>query len=166
MAMKPDLSGVKSFFFEKGEKLGMFACAAAAVGLIGYGLMGGIGANTGGYASSIKGSAQQIRISMDKGHPTPPADTGKKADYSDKWPVMASDFPQGSLFPTQDTANYMKRLNPKAMGILAFDPKKKHFQMTYINGTYQAYDISHSAGKFAVTIRPPTTNTPPPKKGP
>ena len=46
MALKPDLSGVKSFFFEKGEKVGMIACVAAAVALVGYGLMGGVGAST------------------------------------------------------------------------------------------------------------------------
>ena len=70
MAVKLDLSGVKSFFFEKGEKVGMFACAAVALVLIGYGMMGGMGRTPAAMPVASKARCRQFRRNWTSALPT------------------------------------------------------------------------------------------------
>ncbi len=147
MALKVDLSGVKTFFFERGEKIGMIACVAAAAVLVGYGVMSGMGTSTP-YPAAFKATSKDLRDKMEAGQPIAPlASSGFPTGPFE--PQKPGDF-WGSFFHTGDLNN-TKRLNPRALAVRA-DPEKKQIQIDYIRGPYFAYEID-KLKKNATTIK-------------
>lgn len=143
MGMKVDLSGVKSFFFERGEKVGMIACAVVGLGLFGYGIVGGFGAKSapGGksYPDAIKTEVASIQSKLSEG--------SEVEDFPDptpkdgiEWKAIRLPFKQGQMF-THTESQHTKRTNPRALAALA-DAEGKHIQMDYIRGTIFAYDVN------------------------
>src|SRR5262249_39815185 len=101
MGMKVDLSGVKSFFFERGEKVGMIACGVAAVALIAYGLVGSLGAkNAPGenlpYGKAIERYVAQVREDQNRGTEIQPLDPNVVP--KDDWREVKVSFDPGSYF--------------------------------------------------------------------
>jgi hypothetical protein len=149
---KVDLSGVKNFFFEKGEKLGMFACLAAALGLVAFGIIGGLGAKTvpnsrDTYAEAINRETEKMKASLAAGQPVAPLE---KKNWGAEWALAKSDFAQGNLFQITDTVNDKRRL-PRGLGIRN-DPDKKQIQLNYIAGTAMVYDINANPKVKTATV--------------
>src|SRR5438105_10942346 len=70
MAKKMDLSGVKTFLFQYGERVALFGCIAVAVLLIVMGLLGASGPGTPGgaaWAPTIAIAAKKLEAQMPLG---------------------------------------------------------------------------------------------------
>lgn len=142
MARKIDLTGVKSFFLEKGEKVGLLACVGAAAVLIGYGVMHGMSAKTVGsssdtYPSAIERAGRDARAKQERGEELPSATTIAVVPWNEQPP---NEFPWTRLQEQSDRANN-KRTNPRALAPLA-DPEGKYVDMKYVSGTYYALDVN------------------------
>ncbi len=150
MALKVDLSGVKTLFFERGEKIGMIACLAAAVVLVGYGVMSGMGAKSTSsgvpYTTAIENHTKRARGELQRGQEVPSV---PPSNYTATYPYERPNFLQGSLYQTYEDTTNTKRLNPLALNVRS-DPK--FFQMDYVRGAYFKHDINHQF-KTATVIK-------------
>lgn len=153
--IKVDLSGVKTFFFEKGDKLALVVCLATAGLLVGYGVLSGMGARTAPNSNNKTWGDHYAVIAKDlqnrvrKGEGEIPAIT---ITYPDpKWvPTRPSDEPFARLFEIGDMNN-IKRLNPKVLPPRnRVDDKERDVQMNYIRGTYFGYEVDH--GNSAIWV--------------
>lgn len=152
MGLKVDLSGVKSFFVEKGERVGMFACLIAAGVLVGYGVMNGLGAkavpgSTRTYSDSFKGRVDELRAKQNSGEQI---SSSESTNFSKDWGTAKPDFLWYPLSDRSDRTNN-KRINPRALAPLV-DPEAKQIQMDYVRGSYFAYDINQQF-KTATVIK-------------
>src|SRR5688572_26488907 len=96
---KPDLGALKTFFFEKGEKIGVILCTGVMVLIVGWSLYSGF--TTGG-APSGKSWPKEIQDGADaiearirapfQGEKQEPPKVGPP------WPPVQNDFAWGSLF--------------------------------------------------------------------
>lgn len=153
MALKVDLSGVKSFLFEKGEKIALVGCLVGMGLLVGIGVLNGMGAKhvpgtNMTYPEYLTKLARELRTKQDGGETVEiKQDTNK---HGPDWDRMVSTFNPSRYFEMQDRVA-TKRLNPRAVGILA---DEKNFQMDYIRGVYLAYDIQPQF-KSATVVKDP-----------
>ncbi len=148
--VKMDLSRVKQFLFEKGERVGLIACLGIMVVVVGYSLYSGFSARgtergepwPEAITKAAKSTEQQV-LNAQPGEPPPPLDPSFA-----NWPPIISTFSWLSLFPLPDKA-FTKKLNPTLLSLLPPDGEK-HFQLDYIRAGYFHYDIDIKSQKAQV----------------
>lgn len=150
--MKIDMSNVKQFFFEKGEKVGLIGCTAIMVLVVAYALYSGMssrGTDTGkewdkAIIEASNSLQQRIRSATlsDSDKPGPV----NIVDF--QWRTVMSAYSYLSMFPMPDKA-FTKKLNPYIMPIMTGEDEKLFQLNYYATGTY-AYKIDPTARKATV----------------
>lgn len=163
MGLKVDLSGMKSFFLEKGEKIGMLACLATAGVLIGYGVVHSMGArfvpgSTSTFQDAFKNREREIEGKRNLGEPLVAAVMPKL----EPWPEELPTFDWKRINERSERSNN-KRTNPRALAPLV-DPDGNHIDMKYVRGSYFAFDINQQF-KTATVIKDAKAAAPPAKGG-
>src|SRR5262249_21396522 len=139
---KIDLSGVKDFLFNKGERIGVVVCGAIAILFLGMGIMTAMGARTP-YAENLgKQAAQLESAARDEGKVVQPPD----ASPPPAWPLVREIFggahqPLIIITPGSDEN---KRLNPNVLNIPS-DPQ--HIQVDFFRGGYFSYELDKDKEK-------------------
>src|SRR5947207_1480900 len=130
---KIDLSGIKDFLFQKGERVGLAICALVAVVFLVIGIMKAGGSTT--YAKDLADARlkkdRQIN-SFQKGEEDKDGKPAPVKADPDPWPIVKPAFDQTQLSLAPD-AQDTKRLNPSIVKIL-YD--EKHVQVDYLRGGY------------------------------
>lgn len=149
---KVDLTGVKQYLFEKGERVGLIGCTVIMVLVVGYALYSGF---TAGGAPSGKSWDEELAGGTKKVHegvtratlqdPPPPL---KLEDCN--WPGVRSNYSFTSMFPLPDPA-FTKKLNPQVLSLYNAEVEKS-FQVDYVRGGYYAYEIDPATQKVTIIV--------------
>jgi hypothetical protein len=143
---KPDLGAIKTFFFEKGEKVGVVLCTAVMVLIVGWSLYKGFttaGAPSGkSWPDEIKGVAE----ALDRQMQAPAGDKPAPPKMGPPWQPEQNNFAWASLFNLPDKA-FTKKLNPRILTILPPEEGEKHFQMDVMRDVYLRYELEPGAKK-------------------
>jgi hypothetical protein len=143
---KPDLGAVKTFFFEKGEKIGVVLCTGIMVLIVGWSLYKGFtsgGAPSGkSWPKEIETVAQNINQQMNR----PAGEKPEPPKMGPPWPPEESNFAWAALFNLPDKA-FTKKLNPRILSILPPEDGQKHFQIDVIRDVYLRYELEIGAKK-------------------
>ncbi|GEM_PF-7072778 len=152
--LKIDMSAVKQFFFEKGEKVGLIGCTAIMVLVVAYALYSGMtsrGTATGGdWGTAITDASNNLNRSIqnaaiNKDDLPPPVDLGKS-----NWIPIFSGYTFLAMFPMPDKA-FTKKLNPYVLPIMSGDDEKLVQLTYYATGTY-IHEIDTATRKATVII--------------
>ncbi len=140
MAKKPDLSGVKTFFFNYGERVALGACVAVALLLVVWGLSGATGPATP-WDAQLKQAAQGLQQRIPPA-PDLSAEDQKKLLAQVKAPPVGWDpFDTNATPGPYQNSNELlntQRNNPLVFNVL---PGDENFQMDYICRGWQRYEI-------------------------
>ncbi len=133
---KLDMSGVKNYLFQKGERVGLGVCAVIAVLLVGVGLMKAGGSNVP-YADHFKKIREPLdrQISSTKEVATPADDN--LPQVAQTWSPKDVDFPWTPIMTQADPSDNVRR-NPVILKVLD-DPK--HIQADVLIGGYFAHEL-------------------------
>src|SRR5947209_3218141 len=162
MAKKPDMTVVKTFFFNHGERVALFTCIAVALLLIVWSMSGAVGpGTTSGKAwdeelsVAAKGLKQKIppageipeeeKIKLQKEVQYPPV----------SWDYFASLATPGPYQNNSELPSTLRN-NPMIFKVLAGDG---NFQMDYVYRGYQHYEVRNNK---VLAIKDATSD----KKGP
>ncbi len=144
MKIKLDMSAIKQFLFEKGERVGLIACTAIMVLVVGYALYSGMssrGADTGEpWDKAISTAANRVRQQIQT--VTLPDEVAKAAvpDVEKfKWVFVPYTGQFLPLFPLPDRVS-TKKLNPYVLPLVTGD-EDKLWQLLYYQGGVEAYEI-------------------------
>ena len=147
---KIDLSGVKAFLFEKGERLGVAICGVIALLFVGIGLMKA-GGSSQNYAEDIERARKQketaIAAVIDPGGEVDPDKEKEKKKKEPvipdehKWLDVPQTFPQFPFWIQADPGDNKKR-NPI---ILALSKDEGKMQWEVLRGGYFAYELDKQA---------------------
>ena len=170
---KVDLSGVKEFFIDKGEKIALGLCVLAAVLLVTMGVLDAASVRTAPnstktYADTMLAAATTYKNKVEHA----PPDEAKMKDPAANFtplPWVAEPCPIhyvfGKLFDMSDKSS-SKRLNPRVVAPLA---GADTVDMQYIAGCYFAHDINAAKGKQTIVVYQPMVKpdpaAPPPLPG-
>ncbi len=133
---KIDLSGVKVFLFEKGERLGMAVCGVIALVLLAFGIMKATGTSTP-YAENLKNITKGRSSKLVAGGEVDGTQTAAVPKVGDEWPMREVNFEPTPLIQAGDAPDN-KRRNPVVLKTLDDD---KHIQVDFLRGGYFSYEL-------------------------
>ncbi|MBX9679339.1 MAG: hypothetical protein K2X38_11300 [Gemmataceae bacterium] len=151
MAKKPDLSKVKSFLFDKGEKLGLGVCLAIMALLVGLGAMSAMGQSASAHVTTLKSTANGIRSKVQTAQPSE-EDLTIKVDVTsgkEPWPMRLSTFAVTPFTYLPDVPK-KKRMNPPVLPVRPALAGEDAMKIDYVRGLYFAYEID--TAKNGLTI--------------
>lgn len=144
MAKKPDLSGVKTFFFNYGERVALGACVAVALLLVFWGLSGATGPGTATgkpWQEELSLAAKQLKAKI----PAAPdiSDEEKNKLIAEvKFPPVSWDpyrsYASPGPYQNINELPNTQRNNPTIFNVLAGN---ENFQMDYVCRGWQYYDV-------------------------
>ena len=147
MAKKMDLSGVKTFLFNYGERVGLFTCIGIAVLLLIWGVMGASGpgtANGDAWASVIGKGAKgvQQRISgaseLDEAQQKDVREKSKGSVPPTEWTLAETKVSAGPYINIAENFDPRRR-NPEIMPVMAGDD---YFQFDYRFRGHLGYEVT------------------------
>src|SRR6516165_2590125 len=147
MAKKMDLSGVKTFLFNYGERVGLFTCIGIAVLLLIWGVMGASGpgtANGDAWASVIgkgaKGVQQRISGSseLDEAQQKDVREKSKGSVPPTEWTLAETKVSAGPYINIAENFDPRRR-NPEIMPVMAGDD---YFQFDYRFRGHLGYEVT------------------------
>jgi hypothetical protein len=131
---KLDLSGVKNYLFQKGERIALVLCSVLSLLLLGMGIMKAMESGTS-YAKSYMDARttieKQIKPVVDDGKPPVPP------PWVDDWAWVQRPFDQTLMVPFHP-GDDNKRRNPNISKVMD-DPK--HIQVDFLRGGYFSYQL-------------------------
>lgn len=141
---KPDLSRLKVYLFEKGERIGLIVCGALAVLLVGVGIMK-VAGSAEPFADDFKKTAQTLdKLTIDRiPEPKPPPDP-PTVPVGWKWSLSALGDRHWPFTLQADKEDENKRREP-----LIFKPldDEKNLRYEFIPSAYFAYELSKDSVK-------------------
>lgn len=154
MKVKFDMSSVKQFLFEKGEKVGLIACTLIMALVVAYALYSGFnarGTDKGEpWDKAIVDASKRVEIAMSSAAPTEDANKKPFNPRNSDWDDVRFLYHFLPLFPMPDKGG-KKRTNPFTLPIVSGQDDKL-FQMNYYQcGTFQ-WDIDPVAKKVTVLV--------------
>jgi hypothetical protein len=132
---KVDLSGVKDFLFQKGERVGLVVCGVIGLALLGMGLMKAGGASTP-YAADFKKArtAKDSQLNNQGGGELPPI---KNPEVGDEWADRRDSFNNTPLSAISE-GDDNKRRNPDVLDITM---DGKHVTVDFVRGGYISFGL-------------------------
>ncbi|MFO0866085.1 MAG: hypothetical protein U0744_15805 [Gemmataceae bacterium] len=172
MAKKPDLAKVKSFLFEKGEKLGLGVCLLVMTALVGLGAMSAMGQSASGHVSALKSKANSIRSAV-QGAQLSEEDLKQKDAGDGKviaWLDRLSTFAVTPFTYLPDVPK-KKRMTPGVLPVRPAIVGEDSMKVDYVRGLYFAYEIDPAKNGLTVVAeanaagaggagQPPVTSPP------
>jgi len=132
---KIDLSGVKEFLFQKGERVGLAICGGIAVLLLGVGLLK-VGGSGTSYAKDFQ-SASKNKLTILGQTAEDNVEKPVPKEIKDPWGEALVKFDPAELAPFGDKHD-TKRRNPT---IFKSQDDEKHIKVDYIRAGYFAYEL-------------------------
>jgi hypothetical protein len=152
MAKKPDLTKVKSFLFEKGEKLGLGVCVLVMVALVGLGAMSAMGQSATGHVTALKSKAGSIRSAVQGAQLSEedlkPPETPGLNGVSD-WFERLSTFSVTPFTYLPDVPK-KKRMTPGVLPVRPAIAGEDSMKIDYVRGLYFAYEIDTTKNGLTV----------------
>jgi hypothetical protein len=149
MAKKLDMSRVKEFFFQYGERVALFACIAAAVLLLVWGVVGASGPGTKSgepWDAALGKASKSVRAQMNvQPEEEPLKEIAKNVKVPPlEWPLALSKVSSGPYINLPED-NDTRRRNPEIRQVLAGD---ETIQFDLIDRSFIGYEVN--AQKAAV----------------
>ena len=151
---KVDLSRVKEFFLDKGEKIALGVCVLAAGLLVTMGMLDAASVRTApnsqkSYALALKDVTKSLETKVVNAPFNPETDKDPANKFRQvpwEWVPANLNFDFRKLFDLPDS-NSSKRLNPRVKAVLA---GADTIDMKYVAGSYFAHDIIKSRQTIVV----------------
>ena len=157
MAKKPDLSKVKSFLFDKGEKLGLGVCLAIMAVLVVLGAMSTMGQSASAHVSTLKSAATNIRSKVQSAQASEEDLAPSKSLGDGKTPIdwfeRLSTFAVTPFTYLPDVPK-KKRMNPPVLPVRPAITGEDAMKIDYVRGLYFAYEIDTAKNGLTIVSEP------------